>query len=125
MDPAPVPGVSTAPLRVAVVITALLGAASLLGAVLGFAWSAPKIPPAIMYINLTAAVLDLGIAWGLHRRARVAWAYGLAIWGALLIMNALAVAALLRAGVPGQISLLLAVVRVFLGPLLIVSRRLF
>jgi len=79
--------------------SALLGLAFLVAAFMGAA--AKQAPPMVLTVCIAiGGLMQLGVAQGLRRGARSAWAMGVALDGVLAIVALTALPAMFRAGVP-------------------------
>ena len=103
----------------------LAGGACLAAAALGYAFVGPGIPPVMMYSNLAAAALDVGLGVGVMKRQRGAWAFAISVFSVLTLVDLLGLPHLLRAGTVGIVSIVFAAVRVGVGVLLVTGSREF
>jgi hypothetical protein len=104
----------------------VVGALGLLLALLHQAFREPAIPAVIVYANLSACVLDIGLGVGILQRRRAAWAFAVSLACVFLVVNLLALPGMLRAGFPvGTLSALICGARVAWGVLLILDRKAF
>jgi hypothetical protein len=102
----------------------LVGAANVVGYLAGGLFRG-EVPPVLAYANLGTAILELSLALGIFRKARAAWAFALAVEGAMAVVNLLGLAPMLRAGAIGQASAALVAVRAVTLVLLILDRKEF
>lgn len=82
---------------------------------------AAGVPEVVMYANLGAAVLEIGLGLGILRRQRAAWAFALSLEGTVTLVNLFALPQMARAGMVGGVSIAFAAARAMLFVLLILS----
>lgn len=70
-----------------------------------------KIPDVIVYANVAAAVVELGLVLGLMKGHRAPWAFGLSLEGTVTLMNLFALPQMARIGAEGYGSIGLCLAR--------------
>ena len=100
----------------------ILGVAAMLGTLSGLAFG-QTIPPVISWASHGAAVLEIGLAPGLLRRNRAAWAFAVALECTMSLVSLIALAPLLKLGSQGHVAIGFAVARAILAVILIVRRN--
>jgi hypothetical protein len=105
-------------------LAVVLGAAGLLGYAAGWLYRG-AVPLVLGYAHLGACILELSLAWGIFKKKRAAWAYGVALEGTIVLVNLLGLAQILQAGTVGTASAVLIFVRAVLLGLLIVDHKEF
>lgn len=97
---------------------AALGAAGVLGYVLGLAERA-GLPEVVRYASLATAALEIGLGLGVAARRRGAWAFAIALEATITLFNLISLPHLAKAWPLGGVAIAFAVARAALLVLLV------
>jgi hypothetical protein len=108
------------------IVMIVVGALGLILWLANKAFAHPPLPDVVMYANVSASALDIGLGIGVMMGRRAAWAFALAMAVVFLVVNLFALPGMVRAGWPvGGFSAVLCGLRVGWGVLLILARKEF